>query len=45
VVARYWGVVSVRDLAREEGVTSVAIRKRLKKSLSLIAKQLKEEGR
>jgi len=45
VVARYWGEVPVRDIARQESVTSVAIRKRLKKALSLISEQLEETGR
>ena len=45
VVARYWGEVPVREIARGEGVTSVAIRKRLKKALSLIAEQLEEVKR
>jgi RNA polymerase sigma-70 factor (ECF subfamily) len=45
LVARYWGEVSVRDIAREQGVTSVAIRKRIKKALSLLAGQLEEVDR
>jgi RNA polymerase sigma-70 factor (ECF subfamily) len=45
LVARYWGEVSVRDIAREQGVTSVAIRKRIKKALLLLAGQLEEVER
>jgi RNA polymerase sigma-70 factor (ECF subfamily) len=49
VVARYWGEIPVREIARQEGVTSVAIRKRLKKALALISElrseQLEEAGR
>jgi RNA polymerase sigma-70 factor (ECF subfamily) len=44
VVARYWGEVPVREIASQEGVTTVAIRKRLKKALSIISEQLEETG-
>lgn len=37
VTARYWRALPVREIARLEGVTGVAIRKRLKKALDLLA--------
>jgi RNA polymerase sigma-70 factor (ECF subfamily) len=44
VTARYWGDLSVREIARQEGVTGVAIRKRLKKATGLLAALLEEEA-
>lgn len=43
VTARYWRGLSVREIARHEGITGVAIRKRLKKAVGLLAEGL--EGR
>jgi len=43
VTAHYWGELPVREIARQEGVTTVAIRKRLKKALGLLAARLEEE--
>ena len=42
VTARYWAGLPVSEIAREEGVTPVAIRKRLKKALALLAQVLEE---
>jgi DNA-directed RNA polymerase specialized sigma24 family protein len=36
VVARYWGEVPVRELAAAEGISEVAVRKRLRKALSIL---------
>jgi RNA polymerase sigma-70 factor (ECF subfamily) len=36
VTARFWGEVPVRDLAREEGITPAAVRKRLKRAYRLL---------
>lgn len=40
VAARYWGEVPVRDIAGVQGVSEVAVRKRLKKALGLLATAL-----
>lgn len=45
VTARFWGELPVRDIARQEGVTGAAVRKRLKKATLLLAAQLEEEPR
>jgi len=45
VTALFWGELPVREIARQEGVTTVAIRKRLKKALQLLARALEEETR
>lgn len=45
VTALFWGDLSVNEVARHEGVTSVAIRKRLKKALGMLARALEEEAR
>jgi RNA polymerase sigma-70 factor (ECF subfamily) len=45
VTAVYWGELAVREVARHEGVTTAAIRKRLKRALALLAMELAEEGR
>ncbi len=45
VTAIYWGELPVREVARHEGITTVAIRKRLKRALGLLALALAEEGR
>lgn len=43
VTARYWGELPVRQIARQEGVTTVAVRKRLKKANGLLAATLAAE--
>jgi RNA polymerase sigma-70 factor (ECF subfamily) len=40
VTALYWGERSVREIAREAGVSGVAIRKRLKRALEALARAL-----
>ncbi len=45
VTALFWGDLSVNEVAQHEGVTSVAIRKRLKKALGMLARSLEEEAR
>src|SRR5437588_687885 len=45
VTALYWGELPVREVARHEGVTTVAIRKRLKRALQALALALGEEPR
>lgn len=42
VTARFWGELPVREIARQEGVTSVAVRKRLRKALRKLAESLQE---
>lgn len=42
VTARFWGELPVREIARQEGVTSVAIRKRLLKAMAILADSLQE---
>lgn len=45
VTAHFWGDIPIAEIARGEGVTPVAIRKRLKKALGLIAEALEETER
>ncbi len=45
ITARFWGERPIREIARAEGVTTVAIRKRIKKALGLLADALGEEAR
>lgn len=45
VAALFWGDQPVKEVARHEGVTPVAIRKRLKRALTLLAKTLEEDVR
>jgi RNA polymerase sigma-70 factor (ECF subfamily) len=45
VTALYWGERTVAEVARHEGVTPVAIRKRLKRALKALAAALEEEVR
>ena len=45
VTALFWGDLPVKEVARQEGVTTVAIRKRLKKALQILALALGEEVR
>jgi RNA polymerase sigma-70 factor (ECF subfamily) len=42
VAARFWGDIPVSEIARDAGVTPVAIRKRLKKAFALLADALEE---
>ncbi len=42
ITAHFWGEQPVREIARAEGVTTVAIRKRLKRALGLLAAALEE---
>lgn len=42
VAAHFWGDLPVSEIARDAGVTPVAIRKRLKKALALLADALEE---
>lgn len=42
VTARYWRGLEVAEIAREEGLTGMAIRKRLKKAMGLLAVRLEE---
>lgn len=42
VTARYWRNLAVREIARLEGVTGVAIRKRLARAQRLLAERLEE---
>jgi RNA polymerase sigma-70 factor (ECF subfamily) len=43
VTALFWGDLPVREIALHEGVTTVAIRKRLKRALAALAAALEEE--
>lgn len=45
VTARYWAEAPVREIARSEGVTPVAIRKRLRRALRLLETALEEGAR
>lgn len=45
VTALFWGDLPVKEVARQEGVTAVAIRKRLKKALRILASTLGEDVR
>jgi RNA polymerase sigma-70 factor (ECF subfamily) len=42
VTAHFWGEVSVKEIARDEGVSPVAVRKRLEKAKGLLAASLEE---
>jgi len=42
VGAHYWGELSVREIARADGVSTVAIRKRLRKGLDALRRSLEE---
>ena len=44
VTCRFWGDVSVREIACEESVSTVAIRKRLKIAMQHLRLALEEEG-
>lgn len=43
VTARFWGELPVKEIARQEGVTPVAIRKRLGRAYRLLEMSLAEE--
>ncbi len=45
VTAVFWGELPVKEIARQEGITTVAIRKRLKKAFRLLALALEEDVR
>jgi len=45
VTALFWGDLSVKEVARQERVTAVAIRKRLKRALGMLALALEEDVR
>ena len=45
VTALFWGDLAVKEVARQAGITTVAIRKRLKKALRMLALTLEEEVR
>jgi RNA polymerase sigma-70 factor (ECF subfamily) len=45
VTAVFWGDLPVKEIASQEGVTPVAIRKRLKKALAMLALTLEEDVR
>lgn len=45
VTALFWGDLPVKEVARHEGVTPVAIRKRLKRALQILARTLEEDVR
>ncbi|HXU30550.1 MAG TPA: sigma-70 family RNA polymerase sigma factor [Thermoanaerobaculia bacterium] len=40
ITAHFWGGTDIPDIARDEGVTAVAIRKRIKKALAVLAHSL-----
>jgi RNA polymerase sigma-70 factor (ECF subfamily) len=44
ITALFWGELPVKEVARQEGITGVAVRKRLKRALQALALAL-EEGR
>ncbi len=45
VTAHFWGGLAVKEIARIENITAVAIRKRLHKAFSLLEAMLEEEAR
>ncbi len=45
VTAHFWGGLAVKEIARIENITTVAIRKRLHKAFSMLESALDEEGR
>ncbi len=42
VAAHYWGEVPIGEIARQAGITPVAVRKRIKKALALLGRTLEE---
>jgi RNA polymerase sigma-70 factor (ECF subfamily) len=45
VTALFWGDLPVKEVARQEGITAAAIRKRLKRALRMLALALEEDVR
>ena len=45
VTAHFWGGLAVKEIARIENITTVAIRKRLHKAFSILESALNEESR
>lgn len=45
VTAHFWGGLAVKEIARIEGITTVAIRKRLHKAFAMLETSLDEESR
>ncbi|HSM15085.1 MAG TPA: sigma-70 family RNA polymerase sigma factor, partial [Thermoanaerobaculia bacterium] len=45
VSAHYWGEVPVREIALEEGITPVAVRKRMARAFRKLAEHLQETPR
>ena len=45
VTAHFWGGLPVKEIARIENITTVAIRKRLHKAFSILETQIDEESR
>lgn len=44
VTAHFWGELSVREIAVQEGVTKTAIRKRLKRAFTMLSEALEEQS-
>jgi len=44
ITAHFWGELSVREIAAQEGITTVAVRKRLKRAYALLAGALEEQS-
>ncbi|MFN7971533.1 MAG: sigma-70 family RNA polymerase sigma factor [Acidobacteriota bacterium] len=44
ITAHYWGELSVADIAKQESLTPVAIRKRLARAVALLGEALGERG-
>ncbi|GMU65065.1 MAG: hypothetical protein AMXMBFR36_13390 [Acidobacteriota bacterium] len=44
ITAHYWGDVPVREVALEEGITPVAVRKRMARAFRLLAVEMKESS-
>ena len=43
LTAHFWGEVPVREIARQEGLSGVAIRKRLRRAITRLRAELGEE--
>ena len=44
ITAHYWGEVPVREVALEEGITPVAVRKRMARAFRRLAVEMKESS-
>lgn len=44
VSARFWGELPVREIARQEGISSVAVRKRLRRAFEILGESLEESA-